>query len=791
MAIRVTCPDCDKQIQVADTLAGRRVKCPKCTALIPVPSPDEDDIPVLEGIEEDEPRAPAKGPKKTAARNAVTTKKIVAPKKVASAPAKRRRDDDEDEDDDDRGSSSGKSNKGLVIAVSAIGGVLLIGGIVAAILVISNKNKPEKVVLLAPEPSKAPGPKIEKPPEDTKTVEGPKELEIPKGGFTPDQVYQHLLKSTVWIVNSERIRIGNQEGIAISSGSGVLLHRGEGLVLTNYHVVRDNPDAVVIFPSFRGKEVIREPKYYGENQASLGIRGRVVERDAGHDMALIKLERVPDQARALPLAPKSPDTGQNVHSIGGSGVDLGTGGGTLWRYTHGQVRSVYEKKWDYHGGQHVESYIVETDSATNPGDSGGPMVNDRVQLVAIVSGGDLRLQSVSMNIDVREIRKLVLKYFAAIGKKYEEPPSTTPTDQLVDVQSLMQKLAAGDSRERLKAILALQDMGAGAQIAVPSLVPVLAKDSDPVIRRAAGNALDAIGPPAKADLGVVLQALKSSNTEARQYAARTLASSGIGEVPPADAVPILGAALKDSDAAVRKNVALALGNLGPQARGVVTDLLDQLKDSDAEARKAAVVAVGKVGVEGKESVPLLIGLLKDRNVETRRAGAVLLAKLGPDGKEAAPALAAALKDPDREMRRAILEALGQFGPDAKAAVPGLREILQGKEKTLLQPALDVLTQIGPAAQDAIPELIQLLEDQSLRESVATALGKIGKPAVPPLREALKDNNARIRTGACMALGEIGPDAKDALFQLSSLQRDPDTSVRDAARDAMKKVQRKK
>jgi HEAT repeat protein len=801
MAIRVTCPECDKSIQVADNLAGRRVKCPQCATLVSIPSADEEDIPVLEDIEE-EPPVPAKAPKKTAPRNAVITKKAVAPKKVASPAPKRRRyedEDDDDDDDDDRGSSrEKKSNTGVIVAVGVIAGVVLIGGGVAAALVLSsNKGKAEKVVVQSPELAltpKVPDSKPKNEGDDNKIDDGAKPPEPIKGRLTGPQVYHHLLRSTVWIVNSEEIRVGGAVGTRIGSGSGVLVHRDQRLILTNYHVVRENPDAVVIFPAFRGKQVIKEPRYYGENQDKLGIRGHVVARDPGHDMALIQLDSLPAQSPAVQLAPQSPEDGQDVFSIGGSGVDLRTGEGTLWRLTQGHVRSVYRKPWDYMDGQHVQhvdSWIVETDAATNPGDSGGPVANDRAQLVAIVSGGDRSKQLVSMNIDVREIRKLLLKHFQDIGKKWEEAPSAGTPDQLVDLQALMKKLTDQDSGERLKAILALADMGADAQIAVPNLVPLLSRDSDRAIRQAAGRALDAIGPPAKGDFGVVLQALQSSNAEARLYAARTVGVSGIGDVPPADALPLLAPALKDNDATVRKNVVLALGSLGPQARGVVTDLLEKLKDNDPEVRKAAAQAVARIGVEGKGSVPQLIDLLKDRNVETRRAGAVLLAKLGPDGKEAAPTLAATLKDPDREIRRSALEALAQYGADAKAAVPGLRDILKGKDKTLHPNALDVLSQLGPAAKDAIPELIELLEDPSLRESAATALGKIGKPAVPALKEALKDNNAKVRAGACMALGEIGPDAKEALFALSSLQRDRDANVRDAATDAMRKVQRKK
>src|SRR5262249_55969493 len=149
--------------------------------------------------------------------------------------------------------------------------------------------------------------------------------------------------------------------------------------------------------------------YYIENAEKLGQRGTVVEKDAGHDLALIQLEKLPGGVRAVPFARKSPSPGENVHSIGASGVNPKNLEGTLWRYTCGRVRQVYQKDDDL-GEFRRTSYVVETDAPTNKGDSGGPVVNDSLQLVALVSSYTLGKRSVSENIDVRELRALVKKY---------------------------------------------------------------------------------------------------------------------------------------------------------------------------------------------------------------------------------------------------------------------------------------------------------------------------------------------------------------------------------------------
>jgi S1-C subfamily serine protease len=58
----------------------------------------------------------------------------------------------------------------------------------------------------------------------------------------------------------------------------------------------------------------------------------------------------------------------------------------------------------------INCRIVETDSPINPGDSGGPVVNDRGEVIAVVSGWDTRVRNVTWTIDVSEVRGLVQEY---------------------------------------------------------------------------------------------------------------------------------------------------------------------------------------------------------------------------------------------------------------------------------------------------------------------------------------------------------------------------------------------
>jgi HEAT repeat protein len=71
-----------------------------------------------------------------------------------------------------------------------------------------------------------------------------------------------------------------------------------------------------------------------------------------------------------------------------------------------------------------------------------------------------------------------------------------------------------------------------------------------------------------------------------------------------------------------------------------------------------------------------------------------------------------------------------------------------------------------------------------------ALGNIGPEAgdaVPDLTGALRDGQWAVRRQAAKSLGEIGPSAKAALPELDKLKKDPHKRVADAAQEATKKI----
>ena len=107
------------------------------------------------------------------------------------------------------------------------------------------------------------------------------------------------------------------------------------------------------------------------------------------------------------------------------------------------------------------------------------------------------------------------------------------------------------------------------------------------------------------------------------------------------------------------------------------------------------------------------------------------------------------------------------------AVPELRKPLadRGVDTGLRVAAAEVLGRIGREAEPAIPELLKALADASdvsdhrayeLAKAVTKTLVKIGPPAIPALREALRTRKLYVRREAVHALLEIGGNAKEVL-----------------------------
>ncbi|MFQ5794448.1 MAG: HEAT repeat domain-containing protein [Candidatus Bipolaricaulia bacterium] len=119
----------------------------------------------------------------------------------------------------------------------------------------------------------------------------------------------------------------------------------------------------------------------------------------------------------------------------------------------------------------------------------------------------------------------------------------------------------------------------------------------------------------------------------------------------------------------------------------------------------------------------------------------------------------------------------------------LNEALGSEDRRTRRSAVKTLEQIVSDPQAVIPILANALrdEDEMVKESVTTILGKIGVDAVPTLIEALQDEDMRTRFYAAVGLSLIGPDAQYAVPDLINVLQDEKWIRRLEAARALKKV----
>lgn len=212
------------------------------------------------------------------------------------------------------------------------------------------------------------------------------------------KIYERTLRSTAWVV----IPTSNDK---ISWGTGVLVDARRKWLITNLHLVQDQTQLTVYFPATRSGQAVSDPAYYLNARGRLGIAGEVIGTDRKRDLAMVQLASVSNGALELPLAAYSPRPGETVHAIGNSGVSEGA----LWRYSIGAVRQVYPARYQSTNPKgdvvgEVNARVVETQLPTNSGDSGGPVVNERGELVAVTQGESASKRLVTASIDVTEVR---------------------------------------------------------------------------------------------------------------------------------------------------------------------------------------------------------------------------------------------------------------------------------------------------------------------------------------------------------------------------------------------------
>lgn len=238
--------------------------------------------------------------------------------------------------------------------------------------------------------------------------------------FNKRELFKKTLQSTVLIL------VGRNGDKGVSLGTGFIIDADEKLVMTNHHVVDGNmEDVEIVLPEYRNGKLITDVDHYvGDEHA---LPARVIDSRTDVDLAVLHVPRLPEDAVPLKMAEASCEPGEEVHSIGGN-----PGGGQgLWIYTLGTVRQVYKVELWVDAGFKLDCEVVETQSPINRGDSGGPVVNTRGELIGVNDSHSSDENLRSFAIDITEVKKYLESVrpflhpstadeYAARGKNYSE-----------------------------------------------------------------------------------------------------------------------------------------------------------------------------------------------------------------------------------------------------------------------------------------------------------------------------------------------------------------------------------
>ena len=205
-----------------------------------------------------------------------------------------------------------------------------------------------------------------------------------------ESLAERLARSTVWV----------RPTATDARTAGVVIDTERRWVLTSASGLGKYDRVGVAFPEIVAGRVVGERDAYRDPVAlylkKLWFPGTVLYRDAARDLAVIELDSLPTDARALPLAEIDARPGEKVHSISHP-----TGLEFAFVYSAGTVKQ--------HGAvalgrdtEKVETMLVQLPAQGNA--SGGPVANARGELLGVLAGKETANGQVAYTATTTEVR---------------------------------------------------------------------------------------------------------------------------------------------------------------------------------------------------------------------------------------------------------------------------------------------------------------------------------------------------------------------------------------------------
>jgi HEAT repeat protein len=358
-----------------------------------------------------------------------------------------------------------------------------------------------------------------------------------------------------------------------------------------------------------------------------------------------------------------------------------------------------------------------------------------------------------------------------------------------ELPALTTALGHEDASDRLDAAETLGQVGPPARGALPELLKLTEQDRDPLVRIAAAKGVIGIDPKNDKALPFLIAATKDTNAKVRQGAIEAIGDVGRGAK---SAIPELIKAIKDEIPTVSWAAIDALGQIGPDADSAVPALVKSLKDSGT--RGAAIDSLGLIGVKARDAIPDLERVLRGDDISARWAAASALVRIGGSGVKAGVRYLAETATRNRERNWTDASNI-LMAPSSRAAVPAMLDAV--RDPTVRNFVTETVVEVSVyLTKDPMGDAKSFLEDKDPNVRCVTAWVLHSaravhiNDAINVLRESLKADDPWARRQAAQYLGKLGTEAKDAVPELTAALDDKDADVRQAAANALNRVQGK-
>ncbi len=259
----------------------------------------------------------------------------------------------------------------------------------------------------------------------------------------------------------------------IAVGSGIVID-SRGRVVTNYHVVEGASEAKV---EFRG----------GTNVEVSGY----VALDRSRDLAILSLAGENKKFPAIPLAANLPRKAERVVALGAPlGLSFSASEGIVSAVRTGkEVRELLGATTSDDGGLEPSANWIQTTAAISKGNSGGPLVNMKGELIGLNTWHLVDGQSLNFAIAATDVKQLLTK----ADRKPMPLANIAPGDRADDAAQEAQLRSAAPGRfetadpgDRQRAIEALKRLDAGVDLTTDEARAIL-EFGEPLRKKVAEN----------------------------------------------------------------------------------------------------------------------------------------------------------------------------------------------------------------------------------------------------------------------------------------------------------------